>query len=193
VPHHRADVLAHAVELLDTHGLAALTMRRLGTELGVQPSAIYHHFENKQTLLAAVADEILARGPAGGQEGAPGPDERTDQLRGVCRRLRESMLAVTDGADVVATAWAFGLGAQGPARELERVLTDAGAADELVAVASRTLLHYVFGHTFEEQTARQAISAGAVDRPVDSIPDFDLGLGLVLDGLRGRLGAVSTP
>ena len=61
--HHRADVLAHAVDLLDSHGLAALTMRRLGTELGVQPSAIYHHFENKQTLLAAVADEVLARGP----------------------------------------------------------------------------------------------------------------------------------
>ena len=187
MPHHRADVLAHAVELLDTHGLSALTMRRLGTELGVQPSAIYHHFENKQTLLAAVADEILARGPGGGPEGALEQGEVAEQLRAVCRRLREAMLAVTDGADVVATAWAFGLGAQAPARELEGVLTEAGAADELTAVASRTLLHYVFGHTFEEQTARQAISAGAVDRAVDSIPDFDLGLGLVLDGLRGRL------
>ena len=186
MPHHRADVLAHAVELLDTHGLSALTMRRLGTELGVQPSAIYHHFENKQTLLAAVADEILARGPGGGEEAAVGRGA-PEQLRAVCRHLREAMLAVTDGADVVATAWAFGLGAQGPARRLERVLSDAGADDELVAVASRTLLHYVFGHTFEEQTARQAISAGAVDRAVDSIPDFDLGLGLVLDGLRGRL------
>ena len=117
MPHHRADVLAHAVELLDTHGLAALTMRRLGTELGVQPSAIYHHFENKQTLLAAVADEILARGPGGGQEGGVG-GSAPEQLRAVCRHLREAMLAVTDGADVVATAWAFGLVAHGPARRL---------------------------------------------------------------------------
>ena len=60
MPHRRADVLAHAVTLLDTHGLSALTMRRLGAELGVQPSAIYHHFPSKQALLAAVADEIGA-------------------------------------------------------------------------------------------------------------------------------------
>jgi len=182
VPHHRADVLAHAVELLDTHGLAALTMRRLGTELGVQPSAIYHHFENKQTLLAAVADEVLARGPS------PRRGEGwADEVREVCRALRVSMLAVTDGADVVATVWAFGLGARGPAQRLEEVLASAGAPGELVAVASRTLLHYVFGHTFEEQTARQAIEAGAVDRRVDDLPDFDLGLDLVVDGLRARL------
>ena len=31
-------------------------------ELGLQPSAIYHHFPTKQALLAAVADEVLARG-----------------------------------------------------------------------------------------------------------------------------------
>ncbi len=48
-------------------------------------------------------------------------------------------------------------------------------------------MHYVFGHAFEEQTARQAVSLGAVERPLDSLPDFDLGLDLVIDGLRARL------
>ena len=47
----------------------------------------------------------------------------------------------------------------------------------------------MFGHAFEEQTARQAIAAGAVDRTLDSLPDFDLGLELVIDGLRSRLSA----
>ena len=60
--HRRDDVVARALRVLDDHGLADLTMRRLGTELGVQPSALYHHFPSKQVLLAAVADEILARG-----------------------------------------------------------------------------------------------------------------------------------
>jgi AcrR family transcriptional regulator len=175
------------VQLLDAHGLAALTMRRLGTELGVQPSAIYHHFDNKQSLLAAVADEILERG--GALPGQPQDDGGcwADRVRGVCVNLRRAMLACTDGADVVATVWAFGLGAQAPARELESVLRGAGADEALVQVASRTLLHYVFGHAFEEQTARQAISLGAVDRSPDSLPDFDLGLDLVIDGLRARL------
>lgn len=179
--HSRQDVLDHAVTLLDTHGLGALTMRRLGTELGIQPSAIYHHFENKQTLLAAVADEILARGA-----GPRTAHDWADRLREICAQLRAAMLACTDGADVVATVWAFGLGAQTLAADLEQVLEDAGVPDDVVAVASRTLLHYVFGHAFEEQTARQAVDAGAVTRTLDTLPDFDLGLDLVLDGIRAH-------
>ena len=58
----RVNVQGTIVTLLDTHGLSSLTMRRLGAELDIQPSAIYHHFPSKQALLAAVADEILARG-----------------------------------------------------------------------------------------------------------------------------------
>ena len=182
MPHHRSDVLAHAVALLDTHGLAALTMRRLGAELDVQPSAIYHHFVSKQALLAAVADEILARGARPRTAG-----DWPDRLREVCSELRHAMLACTDGADVVATVWAFGLGADAPVAEMEKILRDAEVPDELVAVASRTLVHYVFGHAFEEQTARQAVSLGAVERSLESLPDFELGLDLVIDGLRGRL------
>ena len=59
---HRGDVVERALHVLDRYGLADLTMRRLATELGVQPSALYHHFPNKQALLAAVADEVLRRG-----------------------------------------------------------------------------------------------------------------------------------
>jgi TetR/AcrR family transcriptional regulator, tetracycline repressor protein len=59
--HRREDVVGRALAVLDDYGLADLTMRRLGAELGVQPSALYHHFPNKQALLAAVADELLAR------------------------------------------------------------------------------------------------------------------------------------
>ena len=180
--HHRSDVLSHAVALLDAHGLAALTMRRLGAELDVQPSAIYHHFASKQALLAAVADEILARG-ARPRTATQWPD----RLREVCSELRHAMLACTDGADGVATVWAVGLGAAAPVAEMEKVLADAGVPDELVPVAPRALVHYVFGHAFEEQTARQAVSLGAVERSLESLPDFDLGLDLVIDGLRARL------
>lgn len=182
MPHRRDDVVDHAVALLDAHGLGALTMRRLGTELDVQASAIYHHFASKQLLLAAVADEILARGAM-----AIPKADWPEQARAVCGGLRRSMLAVTDGADVVATVWAFGLGAAQPAADLEDVLREAGIDSELAVVASRTMLHYVYGHAFEEQTARQAVAAEAVDRSLDSLPDFDLGLDLIIDGLRGRL------
>ena len=59
--HHRDDVVRHAIDVLDAYGLADLTMRRLAGELDVRPSALYHHFRDKQSLLAAVADELTAR------------------------------------------------------------------------------------------------------------------------------------
>ncbi|WP_121252172.1 TetR/AcrR family transcriptional regulator C-terminal domain-containing protein [Nocardioides ferulae] len=181
--YHRGDVVDRALVVLDRYGLGDLTMRRLASELGVQPSALYHHVPNKQTLLALVADEILARGPAHPRGGAW--DARTTA---VCTELREAMLAYRDGAEVVATAHAFGLGAGGPGEELEQVLADSGLDAELARVASRTLLHFVFGHVVDEQTHLQAGSAGAIDdapRQVDD-SDFAVGLALVVDGIRAR-------
>lgn len=183
--HRREDVVATALRVLDAHGLADLTMRRLASELGVQPSALYHHVADKQTLLAAVADEILARGAR------PLPDGSwEDRVRAACHTLRDSCLAWTDGAEVVATARAFGLGARTPYDELVQVLTDGGLDVELAGTAARTMLHFVLGHALDEQTQRQAGSAGAIDAdPLvgDHAADFASGLELVLAGLRSRV------
>ena len=48
-----------ALELADTEGIDALTIRRLATELGVTPMALYWHFRNKEELIAGLADRIL--------------------------------------------------------------------------------------------------------------------------------------
>jgi len=180
--YHRTDVVERALQVLDTYGLADLSMRRLGGELGVQPSALYHHFANKQTLLAAVADEILRRGAR--QRTARSWD---GQVTEICGELRDAMLAYRDGAELVATVNAFGLGAAGPEQELVAVLATSGLPRELVPVAVRTLLHFVFGHVADEQTNLQASSAGAIaDQPRDG-SDFGLALGLILDGIRVRV------
>jgi AcrR family transcriptional regulator len=183
VRHRRTDVVDRAIEVLDAHGLADLTMRRLGAELGVQPSAIYHHVRDKQTLLAAVADEILARGWRDG----PRPDDWDERVGTVCEQLRDAMLAYRDGAEVVATAFAFGLGATAPYDELVAALGDAGLDEALVPTAARTLLHFVFGHVVDEQTHLQAGSAGAIDDDPRPASDFAAGLAIVLDGIRRRV------
>ena len=179
--YHRDDVVARALELLDTYGLGDLTMRRLGTELGVQPSALYHHFATKQLLLAAVADEILARGPHG-----PRPERWDDRVAAVCSELRDAVLAYRDGAEVVATSYSFGLGAAAPYDDLVASLAEAGLDPSLVPTAARTLLHFVLGHVTDEQTHLQAGSAGAIDGEPLPESDFVAGLGLVLDGIRLR-------
>src|SRR4051794_41891636 len=101
--YRRADVVEQALGVLDAYGLADLTMRRLGTELGVQPSALYNHFANKQSLLAAVADEILARG----QRPLPDPAGWEDRAAAVSGGLRDSMLVHRRGAGAGATRHAF--------------------------------------------------------------------------------------
>lgn len=175
--YRRGDVVARAVDVLDSYGLADLTMRRLGAELGVQPSALYHHFANKQSLLAAVADELLARAtwPTGGSW-----EERAS---GICSVLRDSLLAYRDGAEVVATVWSFGLGAAHPHEALVATLSEAGLG-ELAPVAARTLLHYVYGHAVDEQTHLQAASVGAIDDEPREASDFETGLGLILAGIQ---------
>lgn len=180
--YHRSDVVDRAIAVLDEYGLESLTMRRLATELGVQPSALYHHVPNKQTLLTAVADEIVIRGRR--PRRAEQWDRRVIEL---CGELRDAMLAYRDGAEVVLTAHTFGLGAGEPAGQLREALRDGGLPEDVVDVATRALLHLVFGHTAEEQTALQAASAGAIDREPARTSDFEQGLELVLDGLRSRV------
>ncbi|SDE16675.1 TetR/AcrR family transcriptional regulator C-terminal domain-containing protein [Auraticoccus monumenti] len=186
----RADVVERALDVLDRYGLADLTVRRLASELGLQPSALYHHFASKQALLAAVAEEVLTRRPR-----RPRPDAWDDRVRVVCSELRDAVLAYRDGAELVATVHAFGMGASAPGRELVEVLEQAGCPTPLARTASRTLLHFVFGHAGDEQAHLQAGSAGAIPNDVRERADllgpddFASGLDLVVAGIASRLGA----
>ena len=74
----REDLVAVALRLLDAHGLADVSMRRVAGELDLQPSALYHHVASKQALLGAVADEVLRRGAR--PRGAVTWDERVVEV-----------------------------------------------------------------------------------------------------------------
>src|SRR5207248_11528910 len=56
----RERVVEAAIALVDAEGIDALTMRRLGKELGVEGMALYTHVENKDGLLNAVSQQILS-------------------------------------------------------------------------------------------------------------------------------------
>lgn len=180
--------MARAVDILDEYGLPDLSMRRIASELGLQPSALYHHFASKQQLLAAVADEILDRGSR----------SHHDQLAWdvavvtISHELRDAMLAYRDGAELVATVHAFGLGARSPVGPLVGALTRAGFDHDLAHPIATTFVHFVFGHVSDEQMHLQADSVGALGesgiRP--GADSFDLGLTLVLDGVRHRRSLV---
>lgn len=184
--YRRSDIVERAVTVLDEYGLADLSMRRIATELGLQPSALYHHFASKQMLLAAVADEILDRGHWPDLTGAPW----TERLAADARALRDAMLAFRDGAELVATVHAFGLGVARPYERLVADLETGGFDAVFTPVAASTVLHFVFGHVLDEQTNLQASSVGAIESDLRDGQDeaFTMGLAIVLDGIRVREG-----
>jgi len=50
-----------AIDLLEKEGEAALTIRRVASELGLAANALYGHFGTRDILVAAVADEVAKR------------------------------------------------------------------------------------------------------------------------------------
>ena len=58
-PLSRDLVLESAVALVDHEGLGALSMRRLGQELGVEAMSLYHHVANKEALLDGMVDTVV--------------------------------------------------------------------------------------------------------------------------------------
>ena len=184
--HTRDGIIDTALSLLKQTGLPDLSMRRLATALGVQPSALYWHFENKQELLAAVADRIVAAA----QPVAPGP--RDEEVAAVAHALRDALLAHRDGAETVLSTQALGLGSDAAHLRLAAALVgDASLADivpEDVQADARVILQFILGHASLVQQRIQAarfgaFPAGEADIAESTADDFARGLRMLLAGL----------
>jgi TetR/AcrR family tetracycline transcriptional repressor len=194
-----SDVVDAAIGILDEYGLGDLTMRRLAAALGVQPGALYWHVANKQALLGAVADTILE----GLDDDMPSGDWDL-RFTELAHRLRAALLAHRDGAEVVAAAHALRTGRGSTLALLTRVLTDAGFTAVEAELAALAVLHYVLGHTVDEQGHAQSAALateasgdapeGAAGGPqtadsplLGETARFGFGLSVFVDGLRTRL------
>jgi TetR/AcrR family tetracycline transcriptional repressor len=81
----RRSVLEAALGLVDREGLEALTMRRLGTELDVDPMTVHHHVESKDRLLDGIAELLWEEVAL--PEGQRDPVEALRTLAGSVRDL----------------------------------------------------------------------------------------------------------
>lgn len=198
--HTRTDVVDAALALLDEYGLPDLTMRRLASDLGVQASALYWHFANKQLLLAAVADRIVDSATSG----APITDDPRDwptDLIAEAHATRDALLAYRDGAELVSSTLALGLGATGPTARLAAIIRVGGLDTALSEAAASTVIHFILGFVWHEQQRMQADSLGVVDAAAAANPEsaadrdpaspgtFDFGLSLLVGGIRLQAAA----
>ncbi|MDH4160467.1 MAG: TetR/AcrR family transcriptional regulator [Actinomycetota bacterium] len=109
-------ILDAALRLVDADGEEGLTFRRLGAELGADPTAVYRYFRSKDDLLLAVADAII------GQTLATVPDHdgwRTT-LRTLAEAIYQSALHHPRLAVLISSRTTQG---QAEAQAIERVLT----------------------------------------------------------------------
>jgi AcrR family transcriptional regulator len=81
-------VVDRALALADAEGLDALTIRRLATELGVTPMALYWHFRSKEALLAGLADRVWAEIDTDVDPAAEWPQQLRGMLESLVRVLR---------------------------------------------------------------------------------------------------------
>jgi AcrR family transcriptional regulator len=94
----RERVLATALALVDDEGVDALSMRRLGRELGVEAMSLYSYVENKQDLIEGVVEQVFREMPLV----EPGPGDWPERLRSHASTFRDVLLRHPNAVPLVA-------------------------------------------------------------------------------------------
>jgi AcrR family transcriptional regulator len=87
----RETIVRAAQRVLDEDGLAGLTVRRIGSELGADPTAIYRHFRDKDELVVELADRAFLS--------LPEPDPALPWQERLRRMLRAALELYRDNPD----------------------------------------------------------------------------------------------
>ena len=210
-PLNRERVLRAAIDLADAGGIESLSMRRLAQELGVEAMSLYYHVANKQDIVEGIVDmvvsefdlppadadwksairasaisahEVLIRHPWSASLVLSGGGVSMARLRymeailGALRRAGFSA-EMTDHAYHALDSHIMGF-------TLWQVGMDLGSDDDLKSMAGEflsTLSVEVFPYLAEHIEQHMAPPAP------DDVPEFEFGLGLILDGLERMLPA----
>jgi TetR/AcrR family tetracycline transcriptional repressor len=202
-PLNRRRVSEEAVRFVDREGLEALTMRKLGAELGVEAMSLYNHVPNKSALRDGMVEVLL-----GELEIPPENyvwEERIREGYRAFRRLAHEHpnvfpLLVTRPPDTMDGVWLV--------EESLKTLEDAGFDHETALHAFRALSSYTFGYAMAElrgfalepdgsRPGARRLSSQEFPRlselssslgEVDHDAEFEFGLDIILMGLQKYKG-----
>ena len=140
-------ILDGAMALIERDGPGALSMRRLGSALGVEGMAIYHHFDSRDDLLDAIGDRLLE----------PLHElELGDDWREACRRFATALRDVAVAQP--ATFQLLGLqpfdtpASLQPVERLLGLLVDQGFTPPEALAIYRATVSYARGYALAEAT-----------------------------------------
>jgi TetR/AcrR family tetracycline transcriptional repressor len=201
-PLSRERVLRAALDLVDREGVDALTMRRLGRELGVEAMSLYGYVDSKEDLIEGVVEQVFRQMPLI----VPGPGRWQDRLRRHAAAYRRVLLDHPNAVRLVAhrplTTEGIAAFVDSALAELVSVGLDLATADRVLGV----IASFTLGHVSEEvgdelrassdDSRRTAIvdarrfphlaAVGAM-KPTDHDREFDLGMDFIVAGLEQLL------
>ncbi|WP_342116675.1 TetR/AcrR family transcriptional regulator [Pseudoduganella sp. OTU4001] len=134
-----------ALELIDQVGLEAFSMRKLGEKLGCEAMSIYHHFPNKEHLLDALVDRLVAS-----VEVPPRALASADRLRGLARGWRAMSLRHPRFFPVLSVHRLNSAVCVHFLNEIMLALRDAGLEREIAARTFRALAYFLVGAALDE-------------------------------------------
>jgi TetR/AcrR family tetracycline transcriptional repressor len=207
----RDKVVEAALAIMDAEGLEAVTMRRVGHELGVEAMSLYNHVEDKDALLDGVCELVM--------RGFSFPAHATDwtvEARALARSFREVLRSHPNVITLFSQhkGRMLSFDAFRPIEAALSCLRRAGLSDHETAQAYRMFGGFIFGFVLMEvgQQFGKELPGGMTPEhvaqmlPADELPttvallpeladcdpelDFEYGLDLMIRGLEAR---VATP
>jgi len=168
----RERLVATALRIADAEGLEALSMRRLGSELNVDPMAAYRHLPNKKALLTGIVEQVLADADVE----TSGADPWQEQFLQIARAYYVAMASHSPAISRLAATTPYS--SVESLRIVEHgaaVLVEAGVPKEESAVAIQAVGQLATGAVLLEAFWREHAEAGGeVHLYPPSLPDRDL-------------------
>jgi AcrR family transcriptional regulator len=142
VPLSRERILEAAMRIIDEDGLEALSMRRLGTSLGVNPMAAYHHVPNKAALYDLVLEAVMGGVDMSVIDAAAPLEQRIKQA---ARAYRAGVLAHPRAIPVLAARSVRSAAALRPIEPVLALLFEAGLTSAEAIAAVDSVAQFVLG------------------------------------------------
>jgi AcrR family transcriptional regulator len=204
-PLTRDRIIRAALRLMDDEGLDALSMRRVGREVGVEAMSLYNHVADKDDMLEGVKELVMSEFEFGERTGDWEEDARraARAWRSIMRAHPNVITLMTEGSKPMVSVDALR-----PSEVAFDVLHRAGLDDAETAKAFCAFGGYIMGFVLMEVGALMNVEAAeraelARALPADLLPRscavlphllssdvderFEYGLDLLLAGLRARV------
>lgn len=169
----REQITRTALQVADREGVAALTFRRLATELDVSPMAPYRYFEDKDDLLDAMVGHALSTLIT-----TAGADRAWhEQLSDAMRDLRAALTAHPTLAELLTTHYIHDDRLNEFRDHLFTIVGRSGLSRQEAADVLRALSDYILGSAI-------AMLRRGPRRHRESASAFELGLSMFVNSVR---------